>query len=386
SIPYEYPIQSYWITAQNELAFNSPMKYSFTNIIIEYIPQLDLIYNSTDGNWYLPDSFSGVDFSFTNPFFISDLWVNETYYGTYVHPSVNVSYTLGSNIFGIYVIFDDPVNSDSTVKGSVHFGKRNEINLYRFSLEDNLLFAYNILNEAEDYQGGTLQLGINIGFKDVIYSELTQVSGDNYKLSVNLYQLDLITGHNKTIGSAIINLDSQNLGFHYYTLNLDLNNVNYGTQGNTLLLETITREKDFDLLISIESSATSFIVDGNLFKGKFAQELLSANLVISTDQSQLKYNGTNVQEPYIPITQSDLLLSQSSSGAYLFDSTSLLYDFVFQISELRVGSTILTNNINYLFDDVEKSITLIGIYKDYDGILSADISYKAFEWSKDSIS
>ncbi|KKM91875.1 hypothetical protein LCGC14_1224100, partial [marine sediment metagenome] len=386
SIPYKYPIQSYWITSQNELAFNSPMKYFFTNITIEYIPQLNLIYNSTDGNWYLPDSFIGVDYNFTNPFFISDLWVNETYFGTYIHPDVNVNYTIASNTNGVYVIFDNPINSDSTVKGSVHFGKRNEINLYKFSLKDNLLFAYNILSDAEDYQGGTLQLGINIGFKDVIYSELTQVSSGDYKFSVILYQLDLITGYSISIGSSIINLDSQNLGFHYYTLNLDLNNFDFGTQGNSLFLETITRNKDFDLLISIESSASSFVVDGNLFKGKFAQELISANLAIGTEKSQLSYNDTNVQEPYIPIAQSDILLSQSSSGTYLFDSTSLDYDFDFQISELRAGSTILTNNTDYLFDEAEKLITLIGIYNDYDGFLSADISYKAFEWSKGFVS
>ncbi|MFW9874716.1 MAG: hypothetical protein ACFFG0_16535, partial [Candidatus Thorarchaeota archaeon] len=78
SITYEYPIEYYWITQDNELGFNSPMKYQFTNVSIDYIPQLLLTYNSSDGYWYLPESFVSGDINYTKPFFVSDLWVNDT--------------------------------------------------------------------------------------------------------------------------------------------------------------------------------------------------------------------------------------------------------------------------------------------------------------------
>ena len=148
----EYPIYSYWVSNNNELLFNSPMKYKFTNVSIEYVPQVLLEYNSTDGRWYLPQSFVKDNYNFTEPFFVSGLFVNTTKYDTYIHPDVNVGYIVSNNIYGTYVEFtDSTIDSRSVVKGAVHFGKINDTYLYKFSLKDNLIYKYDILNKDADY-------------------------------------------------------------------------------------------------------------------------------------------------------------------------------------------------------------------------------------------
>ncbi|GAH47937.1 unnamed protein product, partial [marine sediment metagenome] len=71
SIEYEYSIFSYWITSDNELAFNSPMKYLFSSVEIEYIPEIELVFSH--GRYYLPNSSYVGGYNFTQPFLVTNL-------------------------------------------------------------------------------------------------------------------------------------------------------------------------------------------------------------------------------------------------------------------------------------------------------------------------
>ncbi|KKM60651.1 hypothetical protein LCGC14_1539700, partial [marine sediment metagenome] len=385
SIIYEYPIYSYWVTSNNELAFNSPMKYMFTDISIEYIPQLPLIYNSTDGYWYLPDSAVYDQESFVNPFFVSSLYVNNSFYGTYVHPDVDVNYTVGTNSYGTFVAFTGNVHADSLVRGAVHFGKINNTYLYRIYLADDLLYQYNVLEEGSDVMGGTLQLDLNVGFKDVLYSELSQVASENYQLLVNVSQLDTKTNELKIIGRASIDLDSSLLGFHNYKLDIPLKDDFFELGGQELLKQTLTRGTNYDLFISVESSLFDCIVDGNLFKGVFAQELIRANFMLDVGEAQLIFNGTQVDIPYIPIFQEGVPLTKIRAGLYEFNSLDYSSDFI--IETLYTDKNVLfESSSDYIFNSELNKITLIGSYRDYSGKVYANITYKTFEWNSDFIS
>ncbi|MHA2030170.1 MAG: hypothetical protein ACW99Q_12310, partial [Candidatus Kariarchaeaceae archaeon] len=378
NVKYEYPITSYWITSDNMLMFNSPMKYLFTNVSVEYVPQLSLAYNPSDGYWYLPSSYSVDGISFTESYFVSDLYVNNSLYGTFIHPDVDVGYIVGTNSQGTYVQFSGSINPSSTVKGTIHFGKKDNEYLYTFSLSDELLYRYNILESGYTYLGGELYLNLNIGFKDIIYSELSQVTCDNFKLKINLFQSyeDILL----SLGSIEVDLDNNLLGYHLYTLTIPLDDID-----QDLLIETITRGADKDLYITLETSVSNCFVDGNLFKGLFGQEILSASLKIDTTQALLSYNNEDVETPYVPITQENIALSYTSLG-YTFEQDSLLYDFDFDVSTVYTPSFSLTENIDYIYDSINKKITLIKTYSEYYGALNCDVLYKAFEWKNGTVS
>ncbi|NVM54331.1 MAG: DUF2341 domain-containing protein, partial [Candidatus Helarchaeota archaeon] len=385
-ILYEYPIYSYWITADNELAFNSPMKYLFTNVSIEYVPQFSLQYNSTDGAWYLPDEVLFMGYNFTDPFFVSNLYVNNTLYGTYIHPDVDVGYILGSNDTGTFIQFADSVHPDSDVRGSIHFGKINGIYLYRFSLQDELLYRYNVLNEDSALIDGTLHLELNAGFRDIIYSELSQVSCLDYHLFVNISRLNTKSNKLEPIGFTSIDLDKNLLGFHYYNLDISFNDITFLSSGRDKLKEALTRGTNYDLYITLKSSIYNCKVNGHLFKGMYAHELLTASFEIECEESELIFNGDQVQTPYIPISQESIILTKIDTAQYQFDASSLMYEFDFVIDELRTATNTLSENIDYLFNSDQRSISLIGYYRDYSGYLFADITYKAFEWEAGSVS
>ncbi|KKN18861.1 hypothetical protein LCGC14_0951530, partial [marine sediment metagenome] len=383
-IPFEYPIEYYWINSANELTFNSPMKYQFTNVSIEYIPQLQLVYNSTDGNWYIPNLFIGDNVNFTKPFFVSDLYVNGTNKGTYIHPDVDVGYTVSANPYGTFVHFENAIHSDSVVNGSVHFGKTNEENLYRFSLADDLTYQYNILSDSSDFKDASIQLGLNVGFKNVIYSELSQVSTTDYKSTVTLYRYHKTEKVRTEIGKAIVSLDKSILGYHKYDLTINLADFSLSEVAELMLIDTLLRGTNYDLHITIESSVYNCLVDGNLFKGAFAQELLSANLKVKTDESDLSLNGQNVQVPYMPIAQDNIILSEIAPSTYQL--TSLDYDYDFTIETLSSEFGILYEDIDYTFDPTEKTISLINHYRNYGGFIYASITFEAFEWKSGMIS
>lgn len=79
--------------------------------------------------------------------------------------------------------------------------------------------------------------------------------------------------------------------------------------------------------------------------------------------------------------QESVSLTKVDIAKYTFDDVSLLYDFEFIVNAIRTHSNNLTANIDYIFDPTEKTITLIGSYQDYSGMLFGDITYKAFEWT-----
>ncbi|GAH62282.1 unnamed protein product, partial [marine sediment metagenome] len=256
--------------------------------------------------------------------------------------------------------------------------------LYRFALEDELLFQYNILESSANFTGGSIHLDLNAGFKDVIYSELSQVSCDDYYLTVEIsrYRTDEDEGKPDLIGTAQISLDKSLLGFHNYDLTIDLDQ--FDTLDLEKLADAISRESVYDLYIRIESSISSCKVDGDLFKGIYAHELLSASFEIETDESDLKLNGDSIETPYVPISQESILLTKTDASTYSFGQ--LLYDFDFVIDEIRTDKDILYEDIDYKVDLDKRTITLINVYRDYSGYLFADITYKAFEWEKGSVS
>ncbi|MHA2181874.1 MAG: hypothetical protein ACXAAH_10660, partial [Promethearchaeota archaeon] len=384
SIPYEYPIFYYWVNSENELMFNSPMKYQFTNVTIEYIPRLQLTYNATDGNWYLPNTFIENSINFTNPFFVSDLWVDNINYGTYIHPDVDVGYTVSTNASGTFVHFTNAIDPGSTVNGSIHFGKVNDKNQYIFSLKDELLYQYNILSETSVFTDALLRLELSAGFRDVIYSELSQVSTTDYYLDITLDRYHTEDKERTGIGSAQINLDKSLLGYHKYDLTISLDEFDLDPDAIAMLIDTLTRGTKYDLHITVESSIYNCRVDGNLFKGLYAHDLLSAHFEVKTDDSDLKLNGITVETPYVPIAQNNILLTKIDMSTYQFDS--LEYNFDFTLDALFTEKFTLYEDVDYTIDLIEKTITLINKYRDYSGFIFANITFKAFEWQSGSVS
>ncbi|GAH22142.1 unnamed protein product, partial [marine sediment metagenome] len=291
--------------------------------------------------------------------------------------------------YGIFVDFDEAVHRDSNVYGSIHFAKINDTYLYTFELGDELLYKYDILNDDTEYIGGNLHLELNVGFKDVIYSELTQVICHNYTLDIELFRMhtdndDEITLHQ--IGKTTIPLDTTLLGYHQYAFDISISDFFSYPEDQEEFIRTIMRGTSNDLYVRINSSIVNCYVDGHLFKGMYAHELVSASMQIQTAQSQLLFNDDEVDTPYILISQDDVVLTKVEAGSYLFGSNALLYDFNFILNKLRTDSTILYNNTDYTFDYDSKTITLNGVYRDYSGYIFANISYKAFEWQSGSIS
>ncbi len=202
---------------------------------------------------------------------------------------------------------------------------------------------------------------------------------------VNLYQLDTNTKNLKKIGEITTPLDQNLLGYHYYSLGIDLDNCNFEPSGKDLLAETIARGSDFDLYVTLNSTIYNCYVSGNLFKGLFSHELLSAKLQIEAQDAELKSNGEKVDTPYLEIPQESVILSKIDSAIYAFDSASLKYGFEFIINELRTESAIITeNNYDFSFDSL--TLTLMGSDRDYSGLLFADLTYKAFKWNANFIS
>ena len=381
NVAYEYPIFSYWNTSNNELAFNSPMKYLFSSVEIEFIPEIELIFNN--GKYYLPNSSYVGGYNFTKPFFLTNLKDDNKTWGTYIHPEVDVGYYLQVDQYGTFV-----ANSSNFVgvpRGSVRFAKRNDTYFYQFSLSDELVYKYNLLNNASDLIGGNLQLELNAGFSDVIYSELSQVTCSDYNLVVDLHQLDTTTNTLKKIGQITTSLDQNFLYYHYYDINLDLEQCDYETNGRTILAETIARGSNYDLYVTVNSTISNCLVDGNLFKGFYAHELLSANLQIDARDSEFRFNEDKVDDAHIEIPQESVILSKIGDATYKFDSSSLKYGFEFVINELRTETAVINQN-NYKFSFESQALTLYDPYLDYSGLLFADITYNAFEWDNDYIS
>ncbi|MFX1391707.1 MAG: hypothetical protein ACFE9Z_16700, partial [Promethearchaeota archaeon] len=184
-ILYEYPIENYWIAENNELVFNSPLKYTFTSITLEYVPEFELIW--FHNKWYLPNSSVFYGRNFTQPFLVSNLKDDNKTWGTYIHPDIDVGYTLEFDDYGVFVANETPF--EGIPKGAIHFGKINNTYLYKYSLGDQLIYKYDILNENSDVINGNLHLDLNIGFKDVIFSELSQVSCNEYSLNVEFFRI-----------------------------------------------------------------------------------------------------------------------------------------------------------------------------------------------------
>ena len=92
----------------------------------------------------------------------------------------------------------------------IHFGKQDDNYLYKFSIQDQLLYKYNILDNPTEEIYGNIKLELNVGFNNVVYSELSQVRCEEYGLKISLYQMSDQTLNE--IGTTEINLDSNFLG------------------------------------------------------------------------------------------------------------------------------------------------------------------------------
>ncbi len=383
---YFYPISSYEIRENNLLSFNHPMYNLFTNISIEYLPQMSLIYDVNNDWWYLPDELVIGEDVYSKPIFISSLYVNDTLKKNYIHESQDVGYRLDQDEYGRwYVEFTDLTHSDSDVRGSIHFSLIGNQYLYKTSLHDDLLYPYKVLDEGSDITGGTLRLDMDIGFTDVYYSELTQVKSAIYSLTIDIFTLDINNIESpRLIGTATIDLDSSLLGFHNYQLNIPLDDDFFTVNGKELFKEAITRGSNYNLIISVESSIFNCKVDGNLFKGLYAQEMNYADISFALGKSDLIYNGAQVETPYIPIPHNEIILSKIYPGVYEFGS--LLYSFGFDIDSIFTNDEELYENIDYIYNTKQKLVILVGRYLNYSGNLYANITYRTFEWTGSSIS
>jgi hypothetical protein len=380
-VKYEYPIFSYWTTSGNELRFNSPMKYLFSSVNVEYIPEIELVLNN--GKYYLPNSSLIGGQNFTQPFFVTNLKDDSHIYGTYIHPDVDVGYYLNVTNYGICVV--NSTNFDGIPRGSVRYTKSNDTYFYQFSLKDELIYKYNVLSSASDLVGGELQLELNAGFKDVVYSDLSQVTCSDYILDVELFQLNTATNSLKKIGKISSPLDQSLLYYHSYQIDLDLDVCNFEPNGRERFAETIARGSGYDLYITVNSTIYNCYVDGNLFKGLYGHELLSAKLRIDAGDADLQFNGDDVDDTFIDIPQKSVMLTKTGEATYNFDPISLPYRFEFMINELRTETSVIEQS-DFEFSFESLALSLSGPFSDYSGLLFADITYKAFKWSEQHIS
>ncbi|KKM68253.1 hypothetical protein LCGC14_1462730, partial [marine sediment metagenome] len=353
-----------------------------SSVYIEYIPQISL---ENGAYWYLPDTYDYVagSLAFEAPFFISEVFDNNMYYGTYIHPDQHtngiITYTIQQDVNGrLYVDFDTPPLPQDNPRGAVHFARINDQYSNRFGIEDYLLFNYDLLEAPSDLSSGTLYLTLNTGFNDIMDgTEMTQVSTDQYYITVSLYKIDS-NDNLVLIGSIIQPITSPSLSFGQQELEINLNSFNINAIG-----EAMTQGYGNDLIITIESSISNSIVDANLFRGHYAQQILDARLELETDSSDLYYNSNPVLTPYIELVQNNIQLKNLDNTQFQFKFEDLNYDFDFSITELRTESNTLISRENYFFTQNFLSITLDDPYS---GLIYANISYNAFEWNIDYIS
>ncbi|KKK54164.1 hypothetical protein LCGC14_3087490, partial [marine sediment metagenome] len=175
----EYPIFDFEvknIQTLPYLEFSSEMKSEFSNIYIEYLPQLSLV---SGPPWYLPTEYTKDSIKYESPFFISEVIDDLNYYGTYIYPTFPAGFTIETD-GQLYVDFTNPP-PDNNPRGAIHFAKIDDIYSNKFSIKDELIFKNDLLELPTDISGGKILLTMKSGFNDIMDgTELTQITTNDY--------------------------------------------------------------------------------------------------------------------------------------------------------------------------------------------------------------
>ncbi|KKN12424.1 hypothetical protein LCGC14_1016600, partial [marine sediment metagenome] len=363
------------ILTQPYIEITSGMRSEFTDIYIEYIPQLSLV---SGPPWYLPSEYTKDAIKYEAPFFISEVVDDLNYYGTYIYPAFSAGFTIETD-GQLYVDFT-PLPPDNNPRGAIHFAKINDAYSNRFSIKDELVFNYDLLESPTDLSGGKLLLTLKSGFNDIMDgTELNQITANDYYVTVKLYKLD--SNNNLVyIGKSIQPMNTLSLGFSLYELEID-----FGSFGPNNPLQDIgnslTQGYGNDLYVTVETTISNCLVDAHLFRGHFAQQILKAQIQIETKNTALLYNNIPVNTPYLELNHDNIQLDKIDENTYQF--TSLKYYFDFEVIEVRTETGVILNSADYYFNSFDNSISLT---YEYNGLIFADIIYHAFEWGVNSIS
>ncbi|MBD3216502.1 MAG: hypothetical protein GF311_28065, partial [Candidatus Lokiarchaeota archaeon] len=374
-----YPLFEWFITERNSLSIKFSEKRELVDQLqLTYVPREQLVQNGE--KYYSPNNTA----SYSEPLFISSVSDDTKNYGTFLHPDFPVNYTIDRDENGLYVDFTEPTDPSSTPTAAVHYAKLDDAYTFSFPIQDYLLCNYELLDNQQDLSNFQLNLKVKTGFNDVYYSELSQITAHEYHLKVSLYHLDK-NNNNRTLGSVKIPLSASDLAFQFHSLQMNLEDFELTPEELTLLGNALTKKKENDLLIVVESSIANVKADAALFKGFFAQQVLDASISVENKASDLKLNGIPIQDPYITIPQKEIHLELLEAGQYQLPQSELDYDFEFSLQKVSTHARDLFSS-EYEFNTQDHIIALKGNYSDYSGLLTCDINYRAFEWSEYSAS
>jgi hypothetical protein len=240
-----------------------------------------------------------------------------------------------------------------------------------------------VLNSPSELKGGTFELSIKFGIDNVKRSvDLNQLIPYQYNVAINFYKVDF-SGIITHLGTAHIPLNRSNLGLNEYDFTIDIDDLDLD---QTPFAESITYGYGNDLFITVGTELKDCKVNAPQIKAEFVQQINDAYLKLKVDNLGQIFNNSLVENTYIEIYQDDIKLERISDANYIFTEEFLDYNFRFEISELRAESRPLQEELDYSFDPSLKTITLIGNYSNYHGLLFADIVYQAFNWDSHYIS
>ncbi|KKM22379.1 hypothetical protein LCGC14_1625940, partial [marine sediment metagenome] len=223
-------------------------------------------------------------------------------------------------------------------------------------------------------------LTMKSGFNDIMDgTELTQITTNDYYVTVKLYKLDS-DNNIAYIGSSTQSIASLPLGFSQYNLEISFDSFE-ASNGLQDIGETLTQGYGNDLYVTVETTISNCLVDAHLFRGHFAQQILDAQIEIESENSGLIYNGVPVSTPYLELDHNNIQLNKIDERKYQFDT--LKYNFGYEVSEVRTETGTIIDNADYYFSSFDNTISL---NYEYNGLIFADIIYHAFEWEIDSIS
>ncbi|KKN47283.1 hypothetical protein LCGC14_0664460, partial [marine sediment metagenome] len=378
----EYPLFNLFdfevrdIQTQPYIEITSAMRSEFTKIYIEYIPQLSLV---SGPPWYLPSEYTKDSITYEAPFFISEVMDDTAYYGTYIHPTFPVGFTIEPPGGGqLYVDFTLPPGNNP--RGAIHYAKIDGLYSNRFAIKDELLFNYDLLESPIDLSGGRILLTLKSGFNDIMDgTELTQITANDYYVTVKLYKRDL-SGALLYIGEILQPINSPTLGFSQHNLEIDLRAFE-SVNGLQDIGDALTQGYGNDLYVTVEATISNCLVDAHLFRGHFAQQILDARIEIETGNTALLYNNFPASTPYIELNHDNLQLNKIDDTTFQFNT--LKYNFDFDVIEVRTETGTILSSADYYFNSFDNTITFD---YEYSGLLFADINYHAFEWDVDSIS
>ncbi|MEJ2249602.1 MAG: hypothetical protein P8Y97_08085, partial [Candidatus Lokiarchaeota archaeon] len=382
---HSYPVKSYQL-GENILSLDRIYSYYFTNIEISYLPRIDLEFRND--KWYVPSFRMLNSINYSYPLFISKVWDENTTYGTYFHEDLEIGYTLVNDNGDLWVNFTHPSRINGTPSGVVLYGKKGASDSLTIpSMKGYLNFDYELLDtDFENDISGEFEVSLNFGIETSKYAEC-QILPESFKIEIEL--LSKTPDGLISIGSISKFLQSNELGTSTKTIMFSLENITYSSNesiAKSILKESLTRYREESLCLEVHSLLDAHI-NGFVFEGKLAQEILTASFKPEIPSQELLFNGDQVNTPYIPIVQKDIPLTREvDSNSYYFNESLLDYPQAkFNIEKIKSENGILDKS-SYKYDATSKYLNLIGLNESYEGFLYATITFKAFEWDLNSIS